>query len=128
MLALYKHQEKTGNSDFNMLEYVYNKIGRGKQKEKIIFHKIDDSLMLYGCEMANHGHLGINGARGNPKSFRVLGLPVNTGHTHTPSIFGKVYTSGVSSNLEMGYNHGASSWAYCHILTYTNGQRQLIFS
>lgn len=128
MLALYKHQEKTGNSNFNMLKYAYKQIGRGKYAEKINFHETDESVMISGVEMGNHGHNGVNGSRGSPQQFRALGVAMNTGHTHTPGITGKVYTAGVTASLEMGYNLGASSWAIAHIVTYENGQRQIIFA
>ncbi|MDQ5929893.1 MAG: transfer protein [Bacteroidota bacterium] len=128
MLALYKHQEKTGNSQFNMLKYAYKQIGRGKYADKIQFHETDESVMISGVEMGNHGHNGVNGSRGSPMQFRTLGVAMNTGHTHTPGITGKVYTAGVTASLEMGYNLGASSWAIAHIVTYENGQRQIIFA
>ena len=51
---------------------------------------------------------------------------MNTGHTHTPSIYGGVYTAGVAGSLDMGYNVGASSWTQTHLITYANGQRTLI--
>ena len=135
MLALYEHQE-VSDDDFNMLEYVYHAIGSGSfssngfcpdlKNNHLIFHKTDESVMLSGVEMGNHGHNGVNGARGNPVSFRALGTPMNTGHTHSPAINGRVYTSGCNE-LEMGYNLGASSWRVGHILTFANGQRQIIF-
>jgi hypothetical protein len=128
MLALYKHQEKTGNGNFNMLKFAYKQIGRGKFAEKINFHETDESVMISGIEMGNHGHNGISGSRGSPQQFRTLGVAMNTGHTHTPGITGKVYTAGVTASLQMGYNLGASSWAIAHIVTYDNGQRQIIFA
>lgn len=128
MLALYKYQEKTGNSNFNMLKWAYKEIGKGKFADKIIFHETDESIMISRIEMGNHGHNGINGSRGSPAQFRNLGVAMNTGHTHSPCITGKVYTAGVTASLEMGYNLGASSWAIAHIVTYENGQRQIIFS
>lgn len=128
MLALYKHQEKTGNGNFNMLKFAYKHIGRGKFTEKINFHETDESVMISGVEMGNHGHNGVNGSRGSPIQFRALGVAMNTGHTHTPGITGKVYTAGVTASLEMGYNLGASSWAIAHIVTYVNGQRQILFT
>ncbi len=128
MLALYKHQEKEGNSNFNMLKFAYTNIGKGKQANRLTFHEIDESVILAGVECGCHGHNGVNGSRGSPMQFRQLGTAMNTGHTHSPSIYGKVYTAGVSASLEMGYNLGASSWAIAHIVTYVNGQRQIIFA
>lgn len=128
MLALYKYQESNGTSDFNMLKYAYKAVGRGKFSDSINFHETDESVIIAGVEHGCHGHNGVNGSRGNPASFRSLGTPLNTGHTHSPSIHGKVYTAGVTNeSLDMGYNLGASSWARAHIITYTNGQRQILF-
>ena len=126
MTALYKHIAENGDTDFNMLEYAYRNIGGGAS-ENIVFHKTDESVMLYNIEHGCHGHTGANGSKGSPKQFRALGVPMNTGHTHTPSIHGGVYTAGVASSLEMGYNVGPSSWQLANILTYVNGQRQILF-
>lgn len=128
MLALYKHNEETGGASFNMLQYAYEKIGGGTESANISFHETDESLVIAGVEMGNHGHNGANGSRGSPKQFANLGVPMNTGHTHSPSIYGTCYTAGVSASLEMGYNVGPSSWAIAHVLTFENGQRQIIFS
>ena len=128
MLALYKHIEDNPDEEFNMLEFAYNEIGCGYCGDYIQFHKTDESVIIAGVEMGCHGHSGVNGARGSPQGFRTLGVPMNTGHTHTPSICGAVYTAGVSASLEMGYNVGPSSWHLAHVLTWPNGQRQIIFA
>lgn len=88
--------------------------------------KEDDSYVLHGIELGLHGHLGPNGARGNPKSYRQLGRKLNTGHTHSASIIDGVWTAGVCASLRMGYNKGPSSWSHSHILTHPNGKRQMI--
>lgn len=116
-----------GGSSFNTLQWAYEYIGQGSYPDSIRFHQTDDPLSIAGVDMSNHGHNGINGSRGSPKQFAALGRPMNTGHTHSPSIYGRVYTAGVTAALEMGYNKGASSWAIAHVVTYSNGQRQIIF-
>lgn len=88
--------------------------------------KEDDSYVLHGIELGVHGHLGPNGARGNPKGYRQLGRKLNTGHTHSAGIIDGVWTSGVLANLDMGYNKGPSSWSHASILTHQNGKRQMI--
>lgn len=128
MLAQYKHTEEQTSDYFNMLAFAYEKIGNGSNVESIVFHETDESLVIAGVEMGNHGHNGANGSRGSPKQFASLGVAMNTGHTHSPSIYGPCYTAGVTASLEMGYNVGASSWAVAHIVTYTNGQRQILFA
>lgn len=128
MLALYNHVENRNPGYFNMLAFAYENIGGGGYSDLVRFHETDESLVIAGVEMGNHGHNGANGARGNPKGFAALGVAMNTGHTHSPSIYGPCYTAGVTASLEMGYNVGASSWAVAHIVTYENGQRQILFA
>jgi hypothetical protein len=125
MLALYRHIERKGGDSFNMLQFAYRRIGNG-DASNVAFHEIDQSLIIAGVEMGIHGHTGNNGSKGSPAQFRTMGIPLNTGHTHTPSIHGKCYTAGCMA-LEMGYNVGPSSWRLANILTWPNGQRQIIF-
>jgi len=121
--------------------HIYRSINKGKDPETLKFSltgylkktrdnftflKTDQSLVIAGIEMAMHGHNGVNGSRGNPKTFRKLNMPINTGHTHTCSIHGSVYTAGVTGSLDMGYNVGGSSWSHSHIVTYANGKRAII--
>jgi hypothetical protein len=86
----------------------------------------DDSFMVCGIECAMHGHLGANGARGNPRQFTKMGSKSNTGHTHSPYLGDGAAVAGVSGNLDMGYNKGLSSWDQSHIVTYPNGRRCII--
>lgn len=130
MLEWYKHIKKSPNDTFCMLKYIYEAIGNGiyKKDKRLKFHLTGDSLQISGIEHANHGHLGVNGSRSTPIQFKSM-LPANTGHTHTPSINGNCWTAGVSANLDLGYNlGGGSNWAYAHIVTWPNGQRQIIFN
>lgn len=90
------------------------------------FLGLDESFQLAGIEFGCHGHLGINGSKGSPGQFKKLGLPMNTGHTHSPNITGNVYTAGVTGSLNMGYNCGPSGWAQAHIVTYMNGSRCIV--
>jgi hypothetical protein len=94
------------------------------------FLREDDSWVLCreqgGIEAGLHGHRGPNGSRGSPRSFRQLGRRVNSAHAHSCSIFGGIYTAGVSGMLDMGYNRGPSSWSASHILTYANGKRTIV--
>jgi len=83
-------------------------------------HKILDKI-----EAGLHGHLGPNGARGNPKNLRTAGK-ANTGHTHSAGIVEGVYTAGVLGKLDMGYNKGLSGWSHSSIVTYPNGKRAIL--
>ncbi len=111
------------DNSFNVLDYALRQVAGCDFAA--IFLSTDESFKLAGIECGCHGHNGINGSKGSPKQFVKLGK-MNTGHTHTPSIYGGVYTAGVSGSLDMGYNIGASSWSQTHIITYANGQRTLI--
>jgi hypothetical protein len=125
MSAWYDHLHDTPSEAFNMLAYCMREFGDAPPN--VIYHETDESLILAGVEMGQHGHTGTNGSRGSPAQFRKLGIALNTGHTHTPSIMGACYTAGVAGSLEMGYNIGASSWKLANVLTWPNGQRQIIF-
>lgn len=126
VLALAKVQAtKRGDVAHNSLEYAYRNIANGKAKN-VVFHSLDESVKVAGVECGSHGHNGANGSKGSPKQFASYGVAMNTGHTHSPSIYGSCYTAG-ALEMDMGYNVGASSWAVAHTITYKNGQRQIYF-
>lgn len=97
-----------------------------ESSKRLRFIKEDESVILRGIEFGMHGHLGPNGSRPSPKSFRQLGCRANTGHTHAAGIIDGIWTAGVLGDLDMGYNSGPSSWSCSHIVTYPNGKRSII--
>lgn len=128
MAELYRSIREDGKPA-NMLEWACRDY-LGYELPNVTFNETDASLKLgdtLGIEHGCHGDKGSNGTRGSVQGLRALGVPMNTGHTHTPSICGSVYTAGVAGSLEMGYNVGPSSWALASVLTWPNGQRQIIF-
>lgn len=86
-----------------------------------------ESLELGGNELALHGDLGPNGARGSRMNLRRIGAKTVIGHSHSPGIEEGCYQVGTSSKLDLGYNQGPSSWAHCHCVVHANGRRQLLF-
>ncbi len=79
----------------------------------IIFGDKNESFIIEGYDISQHGHKGINGARSGLKN---LFENLITGHTHTPEISflnetcGNI-TVGVTAMLDQGYNRGGgSSW------------------
>lgn len=88
--------------------------------------QVDQSFKMYGAELGCHGHIGSNGARGNPVGFAGMGIDMVTGHTHSPTLIGKCLTVGVTGDLDMGYNKGASSWDHAGGLLHPDGAKQLI--
>lgn len=122
----YYRQLADGINDPPIFEQVLRDFVPGGLTD-IAFISEDDSYMICGnIECAMHGHLGANGARGNPRHYTKMGSKSNTGHTHSPQIIDGAYVAGVSGSLDLGYNRGLSSWAHSHIITYPNGARTII--
>lgn len=108
---------------------IFEQVLRGFSKDEldgVLFVSEDDSYMVGGTEFAMHGHLGANGARGNPRHYTKMGSKSVTGHTHSPQIVDGAYVNGVSGKLDMGYNKGLSSWAHAHTTQYKNGARAIL--
>lgn len=95
------------------------------QKQCTFVQEDDSYVLLSEIECGLHGHLGPNGARGNPKNLRTVGK-ANTAHTHSAGIVEGVYTAGVYGSLDMGYNKGLSSWSHSLIVTYANAKRAIL--
>ena len=90
------------------------------------FLGVDESLVIQDVEHGRHGHLGVNGSRGTPRAYAKLGSKVSTGHTHVARISDGAFTSGVSAQLDHGYNHLPSGWIHAHILQYADGKRTIV--
>lgn len=113
---------------FHIVEWCAQEAGC---KAAIQWLREDESFVICrdkdgGIECGMHGHLGADGARGAPLGFTKMGRKANTGHTHKAGIIDGVYTAGTSSQLDLGYNRGPSSWSNSHIVTYANGKRAII--
>jgi len=126
-LEMYK-QLQEGNTDFSVLEWVVKKDG---MLDDVKFLKLDESFKVCddegtGIEVGAHGHLGSNGSRGSVGVYQRLGSRYTIGHSHSAAIKDGVYQVGVSGNLDMGYNLGASSWSHSHCVIYPNGKRSII--
>lgn len=100
-------------------------IGHSQQPWFKFVQEDDSYVLLDEIECGLHGHLGPNGARGNPKNLRTVGK-ANTAHTHSAGITEGVYTCGVYGELDMGYNKGLSSWSHSLIVTYANAKRAIL--
>ena len=120
----WKLLDKIDDPKFDIYEWTLKTYGDNDFTAKFILE--DESLVINGIEYGLHGHLGPNGARGNPKAYRQLGRRANTGHTHSAGIIDGVWTAGVLGKLDMDYNVGPSSWSHSNIITYPNGKRQIV--
>lgn len=94
--------------------------------ENTKFLRRDESFVVNGIEIAFHGDVGNNGARGSIHSYSKIGPKVVIGHSHSPGILEGAYQVGVSAYLDLEYAVGPSSWLHTHCLIYPNGSRTLI--
>lgn len=126
-LAMYEAIERD-DQEFNIFWWALQRADPQRMAD-VAFVDDDQSFVICqasgGIECGMHGHLGINGARGNAVQFTKTAMRINKGHDHSPSIHAGVYTAGVC-NLDQGYNRGLSGWAQTHIVTYPNGKRTLV--
>ena len=98
----------------------------GMKVDNITWLRGDETFNRYGIEFGYHGSRGANGGKGNPRTFENgLGKCV-IAHSHSAQIFRDVYYVGTSSQLDMKYNKGLSSWTRTCCLCYPDGSRQLI--
>lgn len=124
-LASYKAM-RDKHHKFSIFEHVLTNFYSDTPCDGVDFLREDQSFPVLGIEKGMHGHLGANGARGSPHAFTKMGPRATTGHTHSCEIRDGIYTAGTSSNLDLGYNKGLSSWSQSHVLTYANGKRVLL--
>ena len=122
--------ENVDNPTFSILRHVIDEDIRLDDWD-IEFLSQDESFRICewdkgGIECAIHGHLGLNGARPNIKSFTKLGPRANVGHAHSAAILEGVYQAGITARLDHGYNAGPGSWSHSHIVTYANAKRAII--
>lgn len=100
---------------------------RGLQAhDNTVFLKRDQSMVVGNIELGFHGDKGPNGARGSIQNMSKIGTKAIIGHSHSPGIYEGVYQVGTSSQLDMGYNSGPSSWMTTHAIVYPDGKRTLI--
>lgn len=124
--TLYYEQLNEGADDVPIFEMVLREFITDSLAG-VTFVSEDDSYVICGdIECAMHGHLGANGARGNPRQYTRMGMKSNTGHTHSPYMADGAVVAGVSAKLDLGYNKGLSSWDHAHIVTYPNGKRAIL--
>jgi len=108
----------------NAFIYWAKQYFEGNKNVKVLDY--DESCMIGEIEHGLHGHQGPDGARGNLRNLRRIGVKTNTGHAHSPAIDEGAYRAGTSTRLRLGYNSGPSSWLNSHILTYPNSKRTLL--
>ena len=118
------HEEaKAGNRDFDVLEHSCHELGLSK---RVKWLRRDETYVVNNVELASHGDVGSNGARGSIKGFAKLGMKHTIGHSHASGIYEGVFQSGVVGKLDMDYNKGGSSWSHGSTLQYESGKRAIV--
>lgn len=109
---------------FSPLRYWADKML--SERKRVHFLTANDSLTFDRVEYAQHGDVGPNGVKGSRQAFVSVGTKMTTGHVHAPVIMDGLYQVGTTSELDMEYNKGFSSWLHSHCLHYSNGKRTLV--
>lgn len=94
--------------------------------ERITWLGLDESYVKYGVELGMHGDLGANGGRGSMKTYETSLYDAVVAHAHSAAIQNKIFRVGTTSEMDMKYNHGLSSWTHTCCLVYEDGTKQLI--
>ena len=94
-------------------------------KCKCEFLDRNESYIVGGVDMSQHGDVGTNGSRGSAKAFARSTHKMNIGHGHGARVVQGVYQAGVSTS-RMEYERGYSDHSNTHVLQYPNGKRTLL--
>jgi hypothetical protein len=92
----------------------------------IKFLDANDDLFIKDIQCANHGHAGVNGARGTRATVGKSASKLITGHTHTPFEKDDHTGLGMWTNARHGYNTGASTWLPSCGIIHADGSRQQV--
>ena len=91
-----------------------------------LYLKPDYPFIVKDIYLAYHGDKGANGSRGSLTGMAKIGAKTVVGHTHSPGIEKGCYMIGTSSQLNLEYTSGPSSWLNTHCIIHANGKRQLV--
>jgi len=126
--AVYRAIERQ-DPTFNVFRWILGELD-DRGLEGIAFVNDNQSFVICqasgGIECGQHGHLGINGARGSAIGLVKTAMKVNRGHEHSASILDGIYTAGLCGLMDQGYNRGLSSWSHTQVVTYPSGKRTLV--
>jgi hypothetical protein len=86
----------------------------------------NDSYLVKGWELGQHGDIGSSGTRGSLLQLRKLNTKIVVGHYHAPGRKDGALSVGTSTKLRLNYNLGASSWLQSHVIIHQDGKAQHI--
>lgn len=116
------HQMAIGNCPNGVLPYFLEK----ELNDQVICLRYNDSFRIHGYELAMHGHIGVNGARGFPTSFKRLNTKNITAHTHSPVRIDGHLSAGTLTDRYQSYIKGATAAMNSNVAIYPNGKAQHI--
>jgi len=111
--------------DISLLEFSLQLVGM-KKDENIKFLRKEDSLIYGGFQLANHGHQGVNGAKGSHASFKRVVDKMIYGHTHTEKQSNYVLSVGHTSDDPRYARGGFSNWTRSGAFIYATGEVQQV--
>jgi hypothetical protein len=110
---------RRARGEWSFAAWAFASVGGARVLER------DESYLLHGIEMAYHGDMGPNGARGSTQGLIRMHRRICKGHDHTATIRDGVYSAGVCA-YTLDYARGPSSWSVSHTIVYPNGKRAII--
>jgi len=85
----------------------------------------NESYLVGGVDLSQHGDVGSNGSRGSAKGLSKSTYKMTIGHGHGARICKGVFQGGVSTG-KMEYERGLSDHSNTHIIQYKNGKRSIL--
>lgn len=107
--------------------HIYRMYGEKylKEPKRFRFLGYNSPFILKGVDMANHGHLGVNGSKGSLSCFAKVVTKTFIAHGHSPGIEKGCYQIGKKAK-KAEYERGYSSHSHTDGVLYNNGKRTLI--
>jgi len=86
-----------------------------------------EDYKVEGVENGEHGHIGMQGARGSKNSHYLAHGKANVGHSHKASIYNGIFTTGALTTYKQEYDkRQPMTKTHSHIIQYAGGHRQLV--
>ena len=115
------------DGETNPVKYMIENLTKRKYDvDRVFWLENDETLNINGVELAQHGHLGANGAKGNLNTYRKAYKKSVSAHTHTPRIKKGAFSVGTTTKLKLDYTKGLSNWLNAFALVHENGCVQLV--
>lgn len=117
--------------DLHPLYAAIKALSLNKEKtlpKNIKFLSKDAKKSVWGYLLSDHGHIGINGARGSWASYDKNNIKAILGHSHTPRVGANTMSVGHLSKIaEQDYAKGGlSTWLQANMVVNTDGTSSML--